>query len=87
MSVSFNVDQLPFSVLTEAEKALLLSHIQYKEYQPLDALITAGEPAQGVFVLHQGRVAESEPGAQTDEQLMQQQSAFMHYQAGEYFGS
>ncbi len=82
MPVSFNIDQLPFSVLTEAEKTLLLSRVQHKEYQPLEALITAGEPSQGVFVLHQGRVAESESGSQTDEQLMQQQSAFMHYQAG-----
>ncbi len=87
MPDSFNVDQLPFSVLTEAEKTLLLSHVQYKEYQPLEALITAGEQSQGVFVIQQGRVAESESGAQTDEQLIQQQSAFMHYQAGEYFGS
>lgn len=87
MRVSFNVDQIPFSVLTEAEKTLLLSRVQYKEFQPLQALITAGKPSEGVFVIHQGRVAESESGSHTDEQLMQQQSAFMHYQTGEYFGS
>lgn len=87
MPDTFNVDQVPFRFLTGDEKTLLLSHVQYKEYQPLDIVLAAGQPSQGVFVIDQGRIAESECSAQPDEQLIQQQAAFMHYQAGEYFGS
>ncbi len=87
MPDTFNVDHVPFSLLTDSEKALLLENIERREYQPLDILIAAGEPSQGVFVLLKGRVAESECSAQLSEQLVQQQTAFMHYEAGEYFGS
>ncbi len=87
MPDTFNVDHVPFSLLTDSEKALLLENIERREYQPLDILIAAGEPSQGVFVLLKGRVAESECSAQPSEQLVQQQTAFMHYEAGEYFGS
>ena len=87
MSDTFNVDLLPFGFLTEDEKTLLLSQVQRKEYQALDIVIAAGQPPQGVFVIAQGRVAESECSSQPSEQLIQQQAAFMHYQAGEYFGS
>ncbi|MDD2222704.1 MAG: putative nucleotidyltransferase substrate binding domain-containing protein [Pseudomonas sp.] len=87
MSDTFNVAQLPFGFLTDPEKALLLSHVQRKDYQSLDIILAAGEPPQGVFVIEHGRVAESECNTQSGEQLIQQQAAFMHYQAGEYFGS
>ena len=87
MSDTFNANLLPFGFLTEDEKALLLSHVQRKEYQPLDIVLAAGETSQGVFVIYQGRVAESECSSQPSEQLIQQQAAFMHYQADEYFGS
>ncbi len=87
MSDTFNVEQVPFSLLNESEKALLFENVERREYKPFDVLITAGEPSQGVFVLLQGRVAESECSAQPSEQLVQQQTAFMHYEAGEYFGS
>lgn len=87
MSDTFNVDSLPFSFLTEEERTLLLSHVQPKVYQPSERLISAGEVAQGLFVLQQGRVAEVECNSQPSEDLTQQQAAFMHYEAGEYFGS
>lgn len=87
MSDTFNIDSLPFGFLTEDEKALLLSQMQRKEYQPLDVLLHAGETSQGLFVISQGRVAESEPNAELTEQLIEQHTAYMHYQAGEYFGS
>ena len=87
MSDTFNIDSLPFGFLTEDEKALLLSQMQRKEYQPLDVLLHAGETSQGLFVISQGRVAESEPNVEPTEQLIEQHTAYMHYQAGEYFGS
>lgn len=87
MSDTFNIDSLPFGFLTEDEKALLLSQMQRKEYQPLDVLLHAGETSQGLFVISQGRVAESEPNAEPTEQFIEQHTAYMHYQAGEYFGS
>ncbi len=87
MPDTFNVDDLPFGFLTEEEKTLLISHVQRKDYQPLDIVLAAGEISPGVFVIYQGRVAESECRSQPSEQLIQQHAAFMHYQAGEYFGS
>ena len=87
MPNTFNVNQLPFGFLTEDEKKLLLSTVQRKEYQPLDVLLAAGDVAQGVFVVYQGRVAESECKTQPSTQLIEQHAAFMHYEAGEYFGS
>ena len=87
MTDTFDVEQLPFSLLNDSERILLLENIERREYQPLDILIAAGEPSQGVFVLLKGRVAESECSTQSSEQLVQQQTAFMHYEAGEYFGS
>ena len=87
MSDTFAVEQVPFSLLNDNERVLLLENVERREYQPLDILIAAGQPSQGVFVLLQGRVAESECSTQSNEQLVQQQTAFMHYEAGEYFGS
>lgn len=87
MPDTFIVDNLPFSILTENEQMLLLRDVQRKEYQPTDILITAGQPPQGLFVIFKGRVAECEPSAQSTEQLLQQPTAFMHYETGEYFGS
>ncbi len=85
MTDTFDVEQLPFSLSNDSERILLLENIERREYQPLDILIAAGEPSQGVFVLLKGRVAESECSTQSSEQLVQQQTAFMHYEAGEYF--
>ena len=87
MSDTFTVDSLPFSFLTEEEKTLLQRHVQHRVYQPTERLISAGEASQGLFVIQQGRVAEVECNSQPSEDLVQQQAAFMHYQAGEYFGS
>lgn len=87
MPDTFNIDHLPFSVLTDDEKTLLLEHVQRKAYSTADVLITAGQAAQGLFVVFQGRVAESEAYKQSSEQLLQQPAAFMHYEEGEYFGS
>ena len=83
----FNVDHLPFSVLTADEQAVLQSHVQRLTYQPAQLLITAGEPAPGLFVIAQGRVAESEPQQHAQEPLSASATAFMHYEVGEYFGS
>ena len=87
MPDTFNIHHLPFSVLTDDEKTLLLEHVQRKAYSIADVLITAGQAAQGLFVVFQGRVAESEAYKQSSEQLLQQPAAFMHYEEGEYFGS
>ena len=87
MSDTFNADNLPFGFLTKEERTLLLRHVQRKEYQPLDVILAAGETSQGLFIIYQGRVAESECSSQSSEQLIEQHAAFMHYQTGEYFGS
>lgn len=86
MPNTFNIEQLPFGFLTDDEKQLLLSQVQLKEYQPKDVLLAAGEPAQGVFVISQGRVEENERNNQPSETLIEQ-ATYMHYQAGDYFGS
>ena len=70
MSDTFNIDSLPFGFLTEDEKTLLLSQIQRKKYQPLDVLLHAGETSQGLFVISEGRVAESESSAEPKEQVI-----------------
>lgn len=83
----FNVDHLPFSVLTADEQAVLQSHVQRLTYQPAQLLIAAGEPAPGLFIIAQGRVTESEPQQHAQEPLSASATAFMHYEEGEYFGS
>ena len=83
----FNVDHLPFSVLTADEQAVLQSHVQRLTYQPAQLLIAAGEPAPGLFIIAQGRVTESEPQQHAQEPLSASATAFMHYEVGEYFGS
>ena len=83
----FNVDHLPFSVLTADEQAVLQSHVQRLTYQPAQLLIAAGEPAPGLFIIAQGRVSESEPQQPAQEPLSASATAFMHYEVGEYFGS
>ncbi len=87
MSVSFNVDHLPFSVLTAEERSLLLSHVEPRVYQPSEVLIAAGQPSEGLFVIDQGRVSETECSSQPRVDLIDQPAAFMHYETGEYFGS
>ena len=86
MPHTFNFEQLPFGFLTDDEKQLLLSQVQLKEYQPKEVLLAAGEPPQGVFVITQGRVEENECSHQPSDKLIEQ-AIYMHYQAGDYFGS
>lgn len=84
---TFSFENLPFSVLTPAEQEVLLEHVQRHTFQPAARLITAGQPAQGLFVIVQGRVAESEGAAQPSTPLLQPHNAFMHYEHGDYFGN
>ncbi len=84
MPASFNLQNLPFSVLDEQQQQILLAAIEYIEYQAGDVLIEAGQPPLGIFVLQSGRVAETDP-------VLEERSAgsgvYMFYEKDDYFGS
>src|SRR5690554_7300135 len=55
MATNFNMQNLPFSVLTEQEQETLLGSIKCLEFAPGDALIEAGSAPDGIFVVHSGK--------------------------------
>lgn len=86
MSATFNLHNLPFSVLNEHEQEALLGAIQRIEYAPGDVVLETGEAPKGIYVLHSGRVAETDP-AQQQANSSSSLSVFMYYEQEEYFGS
>ncbi len=59
MSESFNMDNLPFSLLTQKEQATLNSHLDIAYFQKGETIITAGEVPEGVFIVLKGKVGET----------------------------
>lgn len=88
MSVSFNLHTIPFSLLSEIEQEKLLTSVEYLEFAPGEVLIEAGDPPRGVFVIHSGKVAESDHRMARggDGDLVPATSVFMYYEVDEYFG-
>ncbi len=84
MPASFNLQNLPFSVLDEQQQQILLAAIEYIEYQAGDVLIEAGQPPLGIFVLQSGRVAETDPVL---EERSEGSGVYMFYEKDDYFGS
>ncbi len=88
MSVSFNLHTIPFSLLNETEQEKLLATAEYLDFAPGEVLIEAGGPPRGVFVIHSGKVAESDHRMASDGDggLVPATSVFMYYEVDEYFG-
>lgn len=88
MSVSFNLHTIPFSLLSEIEQEKLLTSVEHLEFAPGEVLIEAGDPPRGVFVIHSGKVAESDHRMSRggDGDLVPATSVFMYYEVDEYFG-
>ena len=82
MPDSFKMNNLPFSLLTEAEERKLRSNLDIGYYQAGEMVLAAGDESEGVYVIFKGRVAESEPGEGSDSI----QHVYMHYQSEDYFG-
>lgn len=87
MSVPFNLQTVPFSLLDEHEQAKLLATVECMEFAPGEVLIEAGGPPRGVFVIHGGKVAEADHRTETaSDGEVAAASVFMYYETEEYFG-
>lgn len=85
MSESFNMDNLPFSLLSAKEQALLNNNLDIAYFQKGETIITAGEVPEGVFIVLKGKVGESD-GSEAVDQDAAAASVFVHYQDEDYFG-
>ncbi len=82
MPTDFNVENLPFSLLSANELGVLKNNLDIAYYQQGEHLITAGEPPEGLFVILKGQVRESEVKEEgADEHV------FVHYCNEDYFGA
>ena len=85
MPSSFNMDNMPFSLLDERESNLLRQTLDIGYYQKGEVLLAAGTEPEGVFIILKGRVSESE--AVEEGQSDQQHHVFVHYTNEDYFGA
>lgn len=84
MPSSFNMDNLPFSLLSESEQALLRQNLDIGYFQKGEVVMAAGSVPEGVYVVLKGRVSESEaPDGEDDGQ----EHIFVHYENEDYFGA
>ncbi len=86
MSVSFKMDNLPFSLLDAREQALLSDSLEIASFHKGEAIIEAGKPPQGVFVIARGRVAESDVAEPDADGKPLASHVFVHYEDEDYFG-
>jgi CBS domain-containing protein len=84
MSESFNMDNLPFSLLSQKEQAMLNNNLDIAYFQKGETIITAGEVPEGVFIVLKGKVGESDGSELVDNDAAA--SVFVHYQDEDYFG-
>lgn len=82
MPSSFNMENLPFSLLTEEEQVLLRQHLDIGYFQKGEVIMAAGSVPEGVHVVLKGRVGESEAQEDTG-----QTHVFVHYENEDYFGA
>ena len=85
MPDSFNMGNMPFSLLDENESALLRQNLDIGYYQKGEVLLAAGDEPEGVFIIYKGLVSESE--AVSDGEESEQQHVFVHYTNEDYFGA
>lgn len=86
MSDAFKMDNLPFSLLDAREQALLSDNLEMANFQKGEAIIEAGKPPQGVFIVARGRVAESDVAEPDKHGRPLASHVFVHYQDEDYFG-
>lgn len=84
MPDAFNMDNIPFSLLNEDEQALLGKNLDIGYFQQGEAIITAGEKPEGLFIILKGRVSESEAADKSEDGGGQH--IFVHYENEDYFG-
>lgn len=84
MPSSFNMDNLPFSLLTESEQALLRRNLDIGYFQKGEVIMAAGSVPEGVHVVYKGRVSESEAVDGHDDG---HEHVFVHYENEDYFGA
>lgn len=84
MSESFNMDNLPFSLLSQKEQAMLNNNLDIAYFQKGETIITAGEVPEGVFIVLKGKVGESDGSELVNNDAAA--SVFVHYQDEDYFG-
>lgn len=84
MPDAFNMDNIPFSLLNEYEQALLGKNLDIGYFQQGEAIITAGEKPEGLFIILKGRVSESEAADKGEDGGGQH--IFVHYENEDYFG-
>ncbi|KGK41683.1 cyclic nucleotide-binding protein [Nitrincola sp. A-D6] len=84
MSESFNMDNLPFSLLSQKEQAVLNNNLDIAYFQKGETIIVAGEVPEGVFIILKGKVGESDGSELVNNDAAA--SVFVHYQDEDYFG-
>ncbi|SFF97240.1 DUF294 nucleotidyltransferase-like domain-containing protein [Neptunomonas qingdaonensis] len=82
MPSSFNMNNLPFGLLNEKEQALLRQSLAIRHYQKDEVIMQAGSVPEGVYVVLEGKVSESE---EHDDES-RQKHVFVHYANEDYFG-
>lgn len=85
MPSSFNMENMPFSLLEEQERNLLRQNLDIGYYQKGEVLLAAGAEPEGVFIILKGRVSESEAVEAGKENA--QHHVFVHYTNEDYFGA
>lgn len=85
MSDVFKMENLPFSLLDDAERALLDQQLSLHHFACGETIIEAGKTPPGVFVIARGRVAERDDMA-GDADAAQPSQVFVHYCDEDYFG-
>ena len=80
MPTSFNMTNMPFSLLDESEQVLLRNGLDIGYYQRSETVLAAGDVPEGVYVILKGVVSENDAeGSEVDH-------VFVHYTAEDYFG-
>ncbi len=84
MPSSFNMGNMPFSLLDQREQALLRQSLDIGYYQRGETILAAGTEPEGVFIILKGRVSESEAREKAEGAP---EHVFVHYTNEDYFGA
>ncbi|GGO84968.1 cyclic nucleotide-binding protein [Marinobacterium nitratireducens] len=84
MSSTFTFDNLPFSLLEEAEREHLLRHLDIAYYQKGETILAAGDVPEGVYIILKGRVSEND--VREADRAEAPQQPYVHYEDEDYFG-
>lgn len=82
MPSSFKIENMPFSLLSEQEQAVLRASLDIGYYQSGETILAAGSVPEGVYVILKGRVAESDEV----EDSSAPKHLYVHYTNEDYFG-